>query len=251
MYVTENQLARGMDEKKTSASSGSAAGDAQSQAKNNNNVPVDDAKPGDGPARANTAVAMPASAGPTLVEHSGGSWLCCVPCYWLRRNNSVHKASLTVATLLVTSLLVASPVLFLISAVPASETPSRDCRFLPSSNADDCLYALDAAAHGAGTLSLSAMLGPECTEPHCNSAAARIMTGLDRTADPCSDFRKYSCGRWRPETGGHSLGDLQAAVYMHLQLLLTNTTAGQYKKLGDFYRSCVKIGDRPVSMSPS
>lgn len=50
-----------------------------------------------------------------------GSWLCCVPCYWLRRNNSVHKASLTVATLVVMSLLVASPVLFLISSVPARE----------------------------------------------------------------------------------------------------------------------------------
>ncbi|PSN47092.1 hypothetical protein C0J52_27278 [Blattella germanica] len=50
-----------------------------------------------------------------------GSWLCCVPCYWLRRNNSVHKASLTVATLVVTSILLASPVLFLISSVPARE----------------------------------------------------------------------------------------------------------------------------------
>lgn len=50
-----------------------------------------------------------------------GSWLCCVPCYWLRRNNSVHKASLTVATLIVMSLLVASPVLFLISSIPTRE----------------------------------------------------------------------------------------------------------------------------------
>ena len=57
-----------------------------------------------------------------------GSWLCCVPCYWLRSNNSVHKASLTVATLVVTSLLVASPVLFLISSVPAREGDRvRDC----------------------------------------------------------------------------------------------------------------------------
>ena len=57
-----------------------------------------------------------------------GSWLCCVPCYWLRTNNSVHKASLTVATLVVTSILVASPVLFLISSVPAREVDKvRDC----------------------------------------------------------------------------------------------------------------------------
>ena len=59
-------------------------------------------------------------------EH--GSWLCCVPCYWLRRNKSVHKASLTVATLIVMSLLVASPVIFLISSVPAREGErTREC----------------------------------------------------------------------------------------------------------------------------
>jgi hypothetical protein len=57
-----------------------------------------------------------------------GSWLCCVPCYWLRRNNSLHKASLTVATLVVMSLLVASPVIFLISGVPAREGDrTREC----------------------------------------------------------------------------------------------------------------------------
>lgn len=43
----------------------------------------------------------------SVVEHHQftGNW-CCLPCYWLRNNNSVHKASLAVATLLVTSLLV-------------------------------------------------------------------------------------------------------------------------------------------------
>jgi len=57
-----------------------------------------------------------------------GSWLCCVPCYWLRWNNSLHKASLTVATLVVMSLLVASPVIFLISGVPAREGDRiREC----------------------------------------------------------------------------------------------------------------------------
>jgi hypothetical protein len=57
-----------------------------------------------------------------------GNWLCCLPCYWLRTNNSVHKASLTVATLVVMSLLVASPVIFLISSVPAREGDrTREC----------------------------------------------------------------------------------------------------------------------------
>ncbi|XP_054265117.1 uncharacterized protein LOC128987981 [Macrosteles quadrilineatus] len=47
----------------------------------------------------------------------GGVWLCCLPCSWLQRNTSVHKASLSVAMLLVMSLLVASPVLFLMFVV--------------------------------------------------------------------------------------------------------------------------------------
>lgn len=55
-----------------------------------------------------------------------GSWLCCLPCVWLRRNTSVHKASLTAAMLLVMALLVASPVLFLISSAPEGEK-TRDC----------------------------------------------------------------------------------------------------------------------------
>lgn len=50
---------------------------------------------------------------------SEGGWLCCLPCAWLRRNTSVHKASLSVAMLLVMSLLVASPVLFLMSSAPS------------------------------------------------------------------------------------------------------------------------------------
>lgn len=50
---------------------------------------------------------------------SDGGWLCCLPCAWLRRNTSVHKASLSFAMLLVMSLLVASPVLFLMSSAPS------------------------------------------------------------------------------------------------------------------------------------
>lgn len=178
---------------------------------------------------------------PTIVEHQGGSWLCCVPCYWLRSNNSVHKASLTVATLLVTSLLVASPVLFLISAVPASDTPPRDCRFLTD---DGCLYT---DGHSAAA---AAMLGPECTEPDCLAASARVVASLDRKADPCSDFKKYSCGRWKAEGGGHSLTDMQAGVDLHLQQILVNSS-GSFRKLGDFYRSCTKVSEKKINVEPS
>lgn len=55
-----------------------------------------------------------------------GAWVCCVPCYWLRRSKAVHKALLTFAMLLVTSLLVTSPVLFLITTLPEGDQP-RNC----------------------------------------------------------------------------------------------------------------------------
>lgn len=55
-----------------------------------------------------------------------GTWICCVPCFWLRRSKAVHKALLTFAMLLVTSLLVTSPVLFLITTLPEGEQP-LDC----------------------------------------------------------------------------------------------------------------------------
>jgi len=60
-----------------------------------------------------------------------GTWICCVPCYWLRRSKAVHKALLTFAMLLVTSLLVTSPVLFLITTLPEGEQP-RNCAPLVS-----------------------------------------------------------------------------------------------------------------------
>lgn len=75
-----------------------------------------------------------AAAGPGLpdepmvhVERSAhqGTWICCVPCYWLRRSKAVHKALLTFAMMLVTSLLVTSPVLFLITTLPEGEQPRK------------------------------------------------------------------------------------------------------------------------------
>ncbi|XP_049829043.1 translation initiation factor IF-2-like [Schistocerca gregaria] len=60
------------------------------------------------------------------VGGSGGTWLCCLPCGWLRRSRPVRRAALSAATLAVTSLLVASPVLFLSAAAPTS-THRHDC----------------------------------------------------------------------------------------------------------------------------
>lgn len=188
--------------------------------------------------------AKPPTATPAVVEHhtSIGNWCCCAPCYWLRTNNSVHKASLTVATLLVTSLLVASPVLFLISAVPSSDVPPKDCRFLPD---DSCLFAAD-----GNSAAVAAILGPECSDPQCIAAAARVASALDNKADPCSDFQQFSCGKWKSGGGAHSLEDMQRAVDVHLQHLLENAS-GRFKNLAVFYKSCIEISKKPVNLTPS
>ena len=77
----------------------------------------------------------PSSADEPMVHlerpQQSGTWICCVPCYWLRRSKAVHKALLTFAMLLVTSLLVTSPVLFLITTLPEGDQP-RDCAPLVS-----------------------------------------------------------------------------------------------------------------------
>ena len=67
------------------------------------------------------------SANPTAVHSVAGSWLCCMPCSWLRGHDAVRQSSLVAVTLLVTSLLVASPVLFLISGAPSSRE-QNPCR---------------------------------------------------------------------------------------------------------------------------
>lgn len=178
----------------------------------------------------------------SVVEHHlGNNWCCTLPCYWFRTNTSLHKASLAVATLLVTSLLVTSPVLFLISAVPSSDVPPKDCRFLPD---DSCLFPVSNSA------AVTAILGPECSEPQCISAGARVAAALDTRADPCGDFQKYSCGRWKQDGGAYSLADMQRAVDLHLQELLKNVS-GKFKNLELFYRSCVNVAASPVTLTPS
>ncbi|KAG8247651.1 hypothetical protein J6590_056434 [Homalodisca vitripennis] len=74
---------------------------------------------------------------------SDGSWLCCLPCSWLQRNTSVHKASLSVAMLLVMSLLVASPVLFLISSAPSANKNTPCKNQTPVNNSRTCKQELN------------------------------------------------------------------------------------------------------------
>lgn len=97
-----------------------------------------------------------------------------MPCVWLRTSATVHKLGITMATLLVTSLLVASPVLFLLSTAP-SQLP-KDC------NSKNDMYCLPTRPPA-----------PECNVTQCRAAALSIQARINWKADPCADFRNFSC----------------------------------------------------------
>ncbi|KAJ6638737.1 Tubulin polyglutamylase TTLL5, partial [Pseudolycoriella hygida] len=147
-------------------------------------------------------------------------WICCAPCIWLRTSATVHKIAITTATLLVTSLLVASPVLFLLSTAP-SQIP-KDCY---AKNQIDCTPTRAPA--------------PECTTPECQSAALSILARMNWKLDPCKEFRDFGCssaeGSLKAIKSAQEIVDLQM-----LKLLTQNTTSGLYRKLGRLYGSCLR-----------
>lgn len=101
-------------------------------------------------------------------------WLFCGPCIqFLKESTTCHKMAITTVTLIVTSLLVASPILFLISAAPVA--PHRDCMVKEH---DDCLVPLPP---------------PECQEVSCRTAAVSIQAKINWDVDYCKDFKSFSC----------------------------------------------------------
>ncbi|XP_018397031.1 PREDICTED: neprilysin-like [Cyphomyrmex costatus] len=174
------------------------------------------------------------------VERSAhhGTWICCVPCYWLRRSKAVHKALLTFAMMLVTSLLVTSPVLFLITTLPEGEQP-RKCAPLDEA----CIRERD---------------GPEgiCETDVCVEASKRILTSMKRGVDPCKDFYKFACGGFRdqqPYQPSASFNILQAQIDERIHKTLTNETGQMvvaFEKLGQFYDTCRDFKKKPVNFTP-
>ncbi|XP_071650462.1 neprilysin-1 isoform X1 [Temnothorax longispinosus] len=174
------------------------------------------------------------------VERSAhqGTWICCVPCYWLRRSKAVHKALLTFAMMLVTSLLVTSPVLFLITTLPEGEQP-RKCAPLDEA----CVRERD---------------GPEgvCDTDVCVEASKRILTSMKRGVDPCKDFYKFACGGFRdqqPYQPSASFNILQAQIDERIHRTLTNETGqmvAAFEKLGQFYDTCRDFKKKPVNFTP-
>ncbi|XP_012267050.2 neprilysin-1 isoform X2 [Athalia rosae] len=185
---------------------------------------------GPGPEEAMVQVERPAQA---------GTWVCCVPCYWLRRSKAVHKALLTLAMLLVTSLLVTSPVLFLITTLPEAEQP-REC----APQDEVCLRDRE---------------GQEgvCESTVCEEASRRMLASMKRGVDPCRDFYQFACGGFRknrePQQPTSSFNGLQSHVDNQIKDILANSTGrmtGAFFKLGQFYKSCVDSKKQPANFSP-
>lgn len=129
-------------------------------------------------------------------------WICCAPCIWLRTSATVHKIAITTATLLVTSLLVASPVLFLLSTAP-SQLP-RDCY---SKNELDCIPTR------APT--------PECSSQECQAAALSLLARMNWKLDPCKEFRDFSCSS--AEGSLKAVKSAQEGVDLQMQRMQINS----------------------------
>nr|XP_036220783.1 uncharacterized protein LOC118681209 [Bactrocera oleae] len=109
----------------------------------------------------------------TKYKNAALEWICCAPCIWLRTSTTVHKIAITAATILVTSLLVASPILFLISTAP-SRLP-KEC----FSSTDECVSTSPPPI--------------ECSEVICQVVAASIQGNINWNLDPCTEFKNFTC----------------------------------------------------------
>ncbi|XP_044585974.1 endothelin-converting enzyme 1-like isoform X1 [Cotesia glomerata] len=167
-----------------------------------------------------------------------GTWICCVPCYWVKRSKSVHKALLTFAMLLVTSLLVTSPVLFLITTLPDADQP-RNCAPLDEA----CIRERD----GQDEI---------CVTKACNEGSRKMLASMNRDVDPCNDFYQFACGSFRDRESSPSSSSftiLQKQIDRKIQTLLANETGqmvGVFEKIGLFYSSCVAQADKEVNFTP-
>lgn len=176
-----------------------------------------------------------------------GCWLC-APCIFIRRSTTLHKFALTAATLIVTSLLVISPIIFLISTAPSQS--NKDC---PSQKAEECS---------------STPTPPECTSDACKLAALTIKSRINEKYDPCRNFKQFSCSSEIAPTlfkynNKTTLGvrSNQEAVHLEmlrkkilrlniqkcklkfsviLELLTENATEGPFRKLSRLYESCLR-----------
>lgn len=88
-----------------------------------------------------------------------------------------------------------------------------------------------------------------CTKPECISAAARILSSMNRSVDPCQDFFTYSCGQWNtdhviPEykSSVSTFSDLRDSVALIVKRVLETDSSNDrdsIKKAKTYYSACL------------
>lgn len=189
----------------TTSSAAAAAGGGSGQTNNNNNNNANTANQSSVKLKATRSIAL----------------ICCAPCVFCRTSTIFRRTALTTLTLVVTSLLVISPILFLTQFA----LPARDCHRV------HCIPK----PHK----STPAM----CESTSCINTGHGIQARMNWRADPCNDFEGYCC------SNNHSIS-LYARIVRNSQetadniiehLIQQNTTSGQYRALGRLYGSCLRL----------
>uniref|UniRef100_A0A336KH95 CSON011042 protein n=1 Tax=Culicoides sonorensis TaxID=179676 RepID=A0A336KH95_CULSO len=145
-------------------------------------------------------------------------WIVCAPCIFLRTSTTFKKMALTTLTLLVTSLLVASPILFLTQFA----LPARDC------TRNHCIPPPKFVS------------SPECQDVLCRNAANTIQARMNWKSEACNDFYSYCCSNSAVNTV-RAVKSAQERTDSEMQMLLMqNTTSGMFRKLGRLYGSCLR-----------
>lgn len=173
---------------------------------------------------------------------------------------------MSIATLLVTSILVASPVLFLISSLPGSGVITSPGSRNPCSQHGH--HKGDERCHDVmdGSITMGIDGGYICQTTPCREAASRMMAAMapppddphDDNSHPCLDFYRYACAGWSrnsataPPEQAINFNTLQSQVELDIQGLLTTAEKSPlYRKLGKFYKSCIAMQTKTRSVSPS
>ncbi|XP_055355687.1 neprilysin-1-like [Paramacrobiotus metropolitanus] len=93
-----------------------------------------------------------------------------------------------------------------------------------------------------------------CTTFECVTTAARLISAMDFSVDPCTDFFNYACANWNKEhvipddrTSISTFEVMADKVQVQLRRLLeepnTNTTSQSMRKAKKMFASCMNISD--------